>query len=315
MRRKKLSEIISKEDRQELLNYLLTKELERIRKKIYKYQRRDVVWNPITIEEKDLTELKAAGQYEWDKDSEVHKIYIETRIIDEYLSNNYSRWYRKKYAKKQLVNTIGHEITHALVKEKFEHIFRNIEEKNRDGSPVFLATLQFLEYSSNHRCATNYFCSQVWRDVQDLKSNKGTWDEFINYIFFYLQEINDIREKYNKEHQLSGQSISFKFSSRGTGLRKMSKSTLDVKAYVTNKREFRNMCVTSTTFEIGSGIYPEKIKKLLPKKLNNEEKADINIIQYKKLICNDETKYTKWLYEKEETYNKYAEQKTAQIIK
>lgn len=313
MRRKKLSEIVTKEDRQEFLNYMLKKELEKIRKKIYKYQRRDTLWHEVTIEEKDLRELKAAGQYEWDNDKEIHKIYVDSRVINEYLDQKYHRWYRKKYAKKQLTNVIGHEITHALVKERFEHIYRKIEHKNYDGSPIFLATLQFLEYKSNHHCAYNYTCSKVWRDIQDLKSDNGTWDEFINYIFFYLQEIENLREKFNKDHQTLGQTIDFRFSSRGSGLRKMSQSAMDITAYVTNKKEFRNMRVTSTTFEVGSMMYAEKIKELIPKKLANEFKADIQIISSKKVICDDETKYTKWLYEKEETYNKYTEQKTAQI--
>lgn len=311
MRRKKFSEIKTKEDRQEFLNYMLEKELEKIRKKIYKYQRRDTLWHEVTIEEKDLKHISAAGQYEWDKDNGVHKIYIDSRIINDYL-NKRPAW--NKYHKRIIINTIGHEITHGLVQEKFEHIYRKIEHKNYDGSPIFLSVLLFLGYSSNHHCAYNFSGSKVWKDIVDLKKNNGTWNEFIDYIFFYLQAIEDIREQFNKDHQTLGQTIDFRFSSRGSGLRKMSQSAMDITAYVTNKKEFRNMRVTSTTFEVGSMMYAEKIKELIPKKLANEFKADIQITSFKKVLCNDETQYSKWVYEKEETYNKYTEQKTAQII-
>lgn len=315
MRRKKFADIKSSEDRQEFLQYMLDNELEKIRKKIYKYQRRNTLWHDVTIEEKDLTELKAAGQYEWDKDSEVHKIYIETRIIDEYLSSDYSRWYRKKYAKKQLINVIGHEITHAFVKERFEYVYSDIKSKNTDGSPIFLSTLLFLGYTSNHHCAYNFYGSKVWKDIIDLKNNNGTWDAFLNYTLLYIKDLHEIKEQYNKEHQLLGQSISFEFSSRGSGLRKMSQSAMDVRAWVKDKQEFRKMLVTSTTFEIGSVIYPEMIKGLLVKKLANKEKADIQITSFKKLICTEATQESKWVFEKEEIYNKYKDAKTAELIK
>ena len=53
------------------------------------------------------------------------------------------------------------------------------------------------------------------------------------------------------------------------------------------------------------------IKRLLIKKLNNDIKADVYSVSYDKVIMDDETKYNKWLYKKEEMYNKNEEQKVA----
>lgn len=307
MRRKKFADIETSEDRQEFLQYMLDKELEKIRKKIYKYQRRDVVWNPITIEETDFKDYSTAGQYEWDKDEEEHRIKISNRLVGNYVSCYYYKCHPKKFDKQVLINTIGHEIIHALVQEKFEHIFRKIEYKNRDASPVFLATLQFLDYTSSHDCATNYFCTKVWRDVQDLKSKKGTWNEFIDYIFFYLRKIDDIRENFNKENQPLGQSIDFRFSSRDSGLHKATAYSNSLVAYLQDMREIKRMNIGNTTFDIGSMMDSEKIKKLLNKKLNNDVKADIFVVKKNKMIADTTTKYNRFLYEKEENYNKYLE--------
>lgn len=312
---KKFSDIKTKEDRQVVLNGLLKKELEKIRKKIYKYQRRNVLWNPITIEECNFDDYKTAGKYEYDRDEEEHRIYISEKLAQNYVNCKYSRWHKKKVYKEMLINTIGHEIVHGLVQEKFEHIFRKIEHKNRDASPVFLATLQFLNYTSSHDCASNYFFTKVWRDIQELKLKNAQWNEFLDYIFTYLKEIEEIRESFNKEHEyitdnnVLRQAIYFRFSSRDSGLHKANQSILSVKGYVANKKAFRNANIITTTFEIGSMMYSEKIKKLLDKKILNGVKADVDIINYKKIICNTETNYNRWVYEKEEIYNKCEETK------
>ena len=320
MKRKKLSEIISKEDRQEFLQYLMEKELEKIRKKIYKYKRCDVNWFPITIEEAIFESFATIGLYAWDEKNQIHKIYIASRLVNRYLSLKYKRYSMKKYAKESLIDTIGHELTHALVKEKFEHIFSNIKGKYRDGSPIFLATLQYLGYSSGHHCGNNYIGSKVWKDIDELKKNNATWNNFRSYIFLYLKEIDDIRERFNnahqsfqpsKEYQFLGQSIEFRFSSRGSGLHKVTQSITKSLAYIKNKRQFKRINVTNTKFGIGSMMYPQLIEKLIPKKLNNDIRADISLVSCDKLIMDDETKYNKWLYKKEEMYNKNEEQKVA----
>lgn len=311
MKRKKFSEIISKEDRNEFLKYLMEKEVEKIRKKTYKYKRCNVICYPITIEETEFKDNTTLGQYVWDEESKLHKIYIASRLIDNYILEYYYKYLPKIIDKIALKNTIGHELTHALVNEHFEHIFIDIKDKNADGSPIFLATLQYLGYSSGHYCAHNYIRSKVWMEIDKLKKNNLSWSEFKDYIFFYLANIEDIREKFNKEHHMLGQTISFTFSSRGCGLRKL----IDVKekhlTYIRSKNKLKKLHIAKTMFEIGSMMYPELIKKLILKKLGNDVRADMSCMIYGKSIVDDKTEYKKLLYEKEEVYNKYAEQKVA----
>lgn len=311
MKRKKYSEIITKEDRDEFLKYLMERELEKIRKKIYKYKRCNAIWYPITIEEIEFEDNRTAGCYIWDEKNEVHKIYIANILVKNYITEFYCTYVPKVFDKVALKSTIGHELTHALVQEQFEYTFSDIKEKNRDGSPVFLATLQYLGYNSGHRCCYNYRGSKVCKDIDKLKKNNETWDKFRIYIYSYLRDLNSIREKFNTEHRFLGQTIDFRFSHRGSGLRKVIQSTAIFSTYIKNKRKLIHTNITNTIFEIGSIMHPELIEKLLPKKLNNGVSADIFEVGYEKLIADDNIEHNKCLYKKEEVYNKYSEQKVA----
>lgn len=260
MKRKKFSEIISKEDRNEFIKYLMEKELEKIRKKIYKYKRCNAIWYPITIEEIEFEDNRTAGCYIWDYKNEVHKIYIANKLVKNYVTEFY--YVPKVFDKVALKNTIGHELTHALVQEQFEHTFSNIKEKNRDGSPVFLATLQYLGYNSGHRCRYNYHGSEVWKEINELKKNNETWNNFRSYIYSYLRDLNNIREKFNTEHKFLGQTIDFRFSHRESGLRKVIQSTAIYSTYIKNKKKLIHTNITNTKFEIGRMMHTELIKKI-----------------------------------------------------
>jgi hypothetical protein len=133
MKRKQFKDIKTKEDRQELLNYLLAKEIESIRLKIYKYQRRDVFNYPVTIEETTFDKLTTAGQYSWDKENKTHRIYITTRYVDGLIRQYYDLYSPKIFERMRMHNTMLHELTHALVREKFEMIYSKIKHKNYDG--------------------------------------------------------------------------------------------------------------------------------------------------------------------------------------
>ena len=131
--------------RQELLEKLLAKEMERMRKICFKYQRRALLFNEIEICEGDLTKEEALGLYKTvDKKDDfnfTHKIIISTELLDNYFNYKYSKWgIGKKYYKRQILNTVRHELVHALVNEIFE-LVTDIEGTHRDASPFFLAVL------------------------------------------------------------------------------------------------------------------------------------------------------------------------------
>lgn len=309
MKRKKLADIKTKEDRQEYLTYMLNKKLKEVRKVVYRYSKRDLFLHPVEIEETVFNKLTTAGQYKWIKEKQTHKIQIATRVLDNMLRQDYDPESLKVFDKMQFQNTLLHEIVHGLVQEKFEFIYSDIKNKNTDGSPVFLATLQFLGGESSHDCAVNYFLTKTWRDVQDMITSNKKWDDFMNYIFFYLDDIEKIKRDYNKENYLKGKSIDFEFSYYGSGLHKSILMKTSMIAYIQNKRIIKTIETTNTTFEIGSMMDSKTILKLLPKKLSNTERADTQVISINKMLANEITKYTKFVYQKEYKYSKWLEEK------
>jgi hypothetical protein len=137
----------------------------------------------------------------------------------------------------------------------------------------------------------------------------------MDYVFLYLQSIYELQENFNKENMINGKQISFSFGCYESGLNKESESVSHVNAYVRDRKEFRNITISSVTFEIGSMMHPQKIKELLPKKLSNDVRADISFVSYGKLLCEEETKYTNWVYQKDYKYNKYDEEKKIADLK
>lgn len=170
--------------RQELLNHLLEKELKELKKICFKYERRTLLDNKITIQEENLNEckkeyeLKTAGRYERvniknDYRFE-HKISVDSSVVDDYLNYKpdfYSSYFgrRKKYYKRQLIETIRHEILHGFCYENFES-FSNIEGSYRDASPIFLSVLTFFKCPSGHKCENNFKKSPIYNDVIKIKN-------------------------------------------------------------------------------------------------------------------------------------------------
>ncbi|GEM_PF-1708472 len=269
MKRKKLNEITTPQDRQEFLKYLLDKEVEKVRKIIYPYLRKNLMNDTITIEEAIL-EDNALGQYIWEEKSETHRILISKDSMDNYLKPKY-KWIGKKYWKKDLINTIGHELVHALVFEKYEWMYKEIEGKHRDASPIFLATLQFLGYTSNHKCACRYKRSKMFKDVKKIIDDNYSYDDFFSVILNYMQNIEDYTREYNKENPFN--SIKFNFSYYGVGLEKNMQFTFNNKILNKNDNKLMLTKSTSTTFAIGSIVDLDLIKNLVDKKVHNNVQA------------------------------------------
>lgn len=286
-KRKKLSEIITPEDRQAFLQYLLDKEIEKVRKIIYPYQRRNLIDDNITIKESDLTEINAGGLYEYDEKNGVHKISINTATINYYLNYKKCWWLTKTRCKKNLINTIGHELVHALVSEKFEHVYRDISNKNKDASPVFLATLQFLGYTSNHRCAYKYKYSHLYYEIEELLGTGASWIDYKLHIFQYLKKIDDVKSKYTDRYN----KINFAFSSRSDKLEKhynlVSEATLLNRDNNKLEKLFK---VSNISFDIGSTLDVNRLEELVLKKIKNGSKAKYDSISKKYMVGSKENK-------------------------
>lgn len=131
---------------QELLNKLLAKELELLRKRFRPYKRSPFLHNKVIIKVvKD--EPNIAGYYINTKKSErqykyTHEICITETIIDNY--RIYSKYHMKKIGKQNLIDVIRHELIHAFVFEEFEE-WECIEKCHGDYSPIFLGCLYWAK--------------------------------------------------------------------------------------------------------------------------------------------------------------------------
>lgn len=271
---------MNKEKRELLLNELMQKEIEKIRKIVRPYSRnKEIFYDDITIEERDLKELNASGMYEFDKENYIHRIYINSEDIDYYLKYKDKKDYLGRYYKRNLVDTIGHELTHAFVNQKFKYLNRKVNGINRDASPIFLAHLRMFGYTSGHNCSKNFNDSYLDHKTIEIRfknKNSKRYAIFYKEIREYLNNIIDFREEFNnkqkdlliKKQIKNYKQIDFCFSSRGSGLKKyISNSTKILGKY---ENELKNINDSFCMFAIGSAIQDlEEIKRLVYKKIDN----------------------------------------------
>ncbi|KGM94359.1 hypothetical protein Z968_11815 [Clostridium novyi A str. 4552] len=257
--------------RQELLERLLNKEMERMRKICFKYQRRALLFNKIEICEGDLEE-DVAGKYEIiDKKNDfkfTHKITISRDILDSYFNYKYSRWnLSKKFYKKQINDVIRHELVHAFTNEVFEMVTDTVGT-DRDASPIFLSTLYFLGGISHHTCVRAFLRSQFWKEATQYK----TWDSLHTYLIHQLCQYRkvtaELKQKADFSNKNNGTYITnnFQFAHRYAGLLGNCHDVANTYSLTENKMSK----IEVNAWEIGCCVTPQQLQELVNKKRNNE---------------------------------------------
>ncbi|CAK7084404.1 hypothetical protein [Tissierella sp.] len=279
--------MINNKQRQQLLQKLMDREMERLRKKCFKYKRRPFLYGDIEIIEEDLTEIQASGLYkkiELNKYKIKHKISIDIRLLDDYFNYKYNKWdsrigINKKYYKNRIIKVIRHELAHAFVEERYEHMFSKLENKNSDGSPIFLIVLYWMDGYSNHNCVTAFKKSNFYKDTKIIK----TFNDLDNYVFDLLykydevtrelEKINNYRnvktdEEFKEIKDVSTTINSFRFAHRKAGLNKnIEHKTLGVVMVNDNDKKVKRIFTSKATdWEIGCCVEPENIRELYNKK-------------------------------------------------
>ncbi|MDU7440373.1 MAG: hypothetical protein E7L05_07300 [Clostridium sp.] len=283
-------------ERQELLERLMREEIEHIRKIAKPYSRnKEIFWHDVVIKEKDLSNLEASGQFEFDEENYINYIYIETKIMDNYLEHMHGKSWWDSYCRKTIVGVIGHELTHAYVRQALGNYNKIINGVENDASPVFLATLQLFGYRSHHNCAKNFLHGNLNKKIYDIKlfNNRSKWwNEFKKLISDYVLAIKDFKEGYNNNQEKADincrevSCISFSFSSRGSGLKK----EISTERNIIYKREDKLIKTKTVAFSfyIGSAIQDiEDIKKLVYKKVNNNVFAEYYRLETNKVVLKD----------------------------
>ncbi|WP_346913813.1 hypothetical protein [Clostridium sp.] len=166
---------MNKEERQALLEDLMEKEIKKMRRVVKKYNREPLLYNPVTILESSDLEEHIGGRIHKDATEEKWIIEINSSVINDYYKEH-SHTSVTKYYKKQLWQTIGHELTHAWVSENYEHI---IENATRDSSFIFLNALFMFNYPSGHKCEYKW----RWNSKNVVKcTNKAEFDKYVMSI-------------------------------------------------------------------------------------------------------------------------------------
>ena len=284
---------MNRNEKLKLLNWLMNKEIEKIRKIVRPYKRdKAVFYHDVIIDYKDLSDINAAGLYEWDEKNYENNIYIDTKILQGYIDRMHSKDWYDKYMNRRVCDIIGHELTHAYVRQAFGICRCSIDGVDNDGSPVFLATLKLFGYSSGHHCSYNFWNGDLSKKTNNImlyNTRSHWWKLFKKEIMNYIKSIEIFKNEFNEKENnkiKSGQfknvnNISFSFSSRGSGLRK-SIQILDNSKFLNDGKlkEFNHNVIN---FDIGSAMQNiDQIKKLVIKKMNNNVYADITNINYYK---------------------------------
>ena len=258
---------VTQEDRQELLNELVAKDMSILKKICFKYQHRALLQNKLIIFPADLNSISACGLYEKvdaNKDNQfiyTHKISVNNDTIDEYFIGKHSKWYTQTYCKKAIKKVIRHELCHALAREIFSD-YTNISEANADSSPLFLSLLYFLKGTTNHDCRRAWWRSELYKKTKTIK----TFEELHFYLIHQLLQYEKVTFELARNYSDNIITLNtFSFASRYSGLL-ASSSTRDIGKDMATGRVLDLSC---NHFEIGCCIMPQDIEKLVNKKINN----------------------------------------------
>lgn len=288
---------MDKDIRQEFLNRLLMQQMKNVKLKCFKYKHSPLLLNKIIIREADLKKYEAGGMYEQiykNKNNPfkfTHKILIEKSYLDDYF--NYkrdrkdwlSKYYNKTYYKKLIKRTILHELCHAFVYEEWEG-FSDIKGTTKDASPIFLSVLNWLGGDSEHHAAICFENTKIYNDVMKIETYRKLQHYIIRLIREYEDAADELKEITNiNKGEKYGSMIgnTFEFADRSAGL----KANYIIMDKICSKYSVLNLKVCS--YQIGSTINPEEIKKLVNRKMGNENFKDIEkerhyVLSNKKVI-------------------------------
>lgn len=264
-------------ERQKLLNKMLNKEIERLRKVCFSYRRKPLLTDPIIIRERRCPNNDNwAGYYQY-KDN-THFIYINASSIKKYCNFDYKWHYRvlgrkKKKEKEWLRQIILHELTHAYIKDRFEFI-SNIKGIERDASPIFLTCLNFFGGYSNHDCVKGFYHSDAYIETYDIDNYEDLEDYLFQLIIDYNHLSRELEVIYNNNNYISN---IFEYSPRHSGL--LAQTCLTTTAIIKDKKNnLQKSKINYNYWEIGCSITPMFLKKLVEKKAGNYDNFKYKLV-------------------------------------
>ena len=270
--------MIRKKDFTILLDKLLKKELEELRKKFRPYKRKPFLRNKVTID-LDL-KYKSKNTLGYYKNTRVderqwkyeHKIFL-TKLSRSYYEMYCNGFNDKKSGIKHVRETIRHELIHAFVYEEFDE-WREIEGCNRDYSPIFLACLHWSGLDSPYPYTNKFKESNLYKNIEKCKN----YDMVYMYLVHYIGDLERITRKINKKLNTDSNNykkLNISFNHYEAGIIK--------KAYascIVRRKKDNGMCIEKAVeMDLGIGflVTPNDIESNYERKFDNNSMATIHL--------------------------------------
>lgn len=269
--------MIKKRDFNILLNQLLRKELEDLRKRFKPYKRRPFLRNKVIIDldlkydgkntlayYKNTRSDKKRWKYE-------HKIYL-TKLSRDYYDMYCKMCWEKKAGVKKLRETIRHELIHAFVFEEFEE-WETIENCHGDYSPIFLTCLYWSGLDSPYPYTNKFKESDLYKNIEGCKNYEMVYIHLMNYIHGLESITRKINKKINSDIK-NYKRLKISFNNYEAGIIK--------KGYVsciTRSKKDNNIYIqkaSEMTLGIGFLVTPKDIIENYEKKFDNGSMAIIH---------------------------------------
>lgn len=270
--------MIRKKDFKILLDKLLQKELEELRKRFRPYKRRPFLRNKVIIDlDLKCKRKNTLGYYENTRANErqwkyEHKIFL-TKLSRSYYEMYCNDFNDKKWGIESLRETIRHELIHAFVYEEFDE-WEMIEGCNRDYSPIFLACLHWSGLDSPYPYTNKFKESDLYKNIEKCKN----YDMVYMYLINYIGDLERITRKINKNlnnDTNNYKNLNISFNGYEAGMIKKTYSSCIVR-----RKKDNSICIEKgAEMELGIGflVTPNDIVSNYERKFNNNSMATIHL--------------------------------------
>ncbi len=270
--------MIKKKEFKILLDKLLQKELDELRKRFRPYKRKPFLRNRVIIDlDLKCKEKNTLGYYKNTRENKrqwkyEHKIFL-TKLSRSYYEMYCNNFNDKKRGIKRLRETIRHELIHAFVYEEFDE-WEMIEGCNRDYSPIFLACLHWSGLDSPYPYTNKFKESDLYKNIEKCKN----YDMVYMYLVHYIGDLERSVRKINKN--LSTDSNNYKklnisFNHYEAGIIKKAYASCIVRRKKGN--EMRIEKAVEMDLGIGFLVTPNDIELNYERKFNNNSMATIHL--------------------------------------
>lgn len=195
--------MIRKKEFKILLDKLLQKELEELRKRFRPYKRKPFLRNKVTIDlDLKCKEKNTLGYYKNTRENKrqwkyEHKIFL-TKLSRKRYETYCNVINDKKWGVGYLREIIRHELIHAFVYEEFDE-WEMIEGCNRDYSPIFLACLHWSGLDSPYPYTNKFKESDLYKNIEKCKNYDMVYMYLVHYIGDLERSVRKINEKLNTD--------------------------------------------------------------------------------------------------------------------